>query len=52
MELDFLSLSENTPYSLNNQFLDALTVFARSNTGIVASNPTQGMDVCFYSVFV
>jgi hypothetical protein len=28
------------------------TVFARSNTGIVRSNPTQGMDVCVYSVFV
>jgi hypothetical protein len=24
----------------------AWTVFARSNTGIVGSNPTQGMDVC------
>jgi hypothetical protein len=24
----------------------ARTVFARSNAGIVASNPTQGMDVC------
>jgi hypothetical protein len=23
-----------------------LTIFARSNTGIVGSNPTQGMDVC------
>jgi hypothetical protein len=22
------------------------TVFARSNAGIVGSNPTQGMDVC------
>jgi hypothetical protein len=22
------------------------TVFARSNTGVVGSNPTQGMDVC------
>jgi hypothetical protein len=31
----------------------ALTDFARSNTGIVGSNPTQGMDVSvFYSVFV
>jgi hypothetical protein len=30
----------------------AWTVFARSNTGIVGSNPTQGMDVCVYSVFV
>jgi hypothetical protein len=32
----------------------AWTVFARSNTGIVGSNPTQDMDVCmcFYSVFV
>jgi hypothetical protein len=29
-------------------------VFARSNAGIVGSNPTQGMDVCvcFYSVFM
>jgi hypothetical protein len=27
-------------------------VFARSNTGVVSSNPTQGMDVCVYSVFV
>jgi hypothetical protein len=24
----------------------ALTVFARSDTGIVGSNPTQGVDVC------
>jgi hypothetical protein len=24
----------------------ARTVFARSNTGIVGSNATQGMDVC------
>jgi hypothetical protein len=24
----------------------ALTVFARSNTGILGSNPTRGMDVC------
>jgi hypothetical protein len=32
----------------------AWTVFARSNTGIVGSNPTQGMDVYVwvYSVFV
>jgi hypothetical protein len=30
----------------------AWTVFARSNAGLVGSNPTQGMDVCvcFYSV--
>jgi hypothetical protein len=25
---------------------NACTVFARSNAGIVGSNPTQGMDVC------
>jgi hypothetical protein len=25
---------------------NALTVFASSDTGIVGSNPTQGMDVC------
>jgi hypothetical protein len=32
----------------------AWTVFARSNAGIVGSNPTEGMDVCVrvYSVFV
>jgi hypothetical protein len=30
----------------------AWTVFARSNTGIVGSNPPRGMDVCVYSVFV
>jgi hypothetical protein len=33
----------------------ALTVFARSNAGIVRSNTTQGMDfciVCVYSAFV
>jgi hypothetical protein len=30
------------------------TVFARSETGIVGSNPNQGMDasMCVYSVFV
>jgi hypothetical protein len=30
------------------------TVFARSNAGVVGSNPTQGMDVCVcvYSAFV
>jgi hypothetical protein len=27
-------------------------VFAPSNTGIVGSDPTRGMDVCVYSVFV
>jgi hypothetical protein len=33
---------------------EAWTVFARSNTAIVGSNPTQGMHVCVcvYSVFV
>jgi hypothetical protein len=25
---------------------EACTVFGRSNTGIVGSNPTRGMDVC------
>jgi hypothetical protein len=32
----------------------AWTVFARSNAGIVGSNPTQGMDVCVwvYCVYV
>jgi hypothetical protein len=33
---------------------EAWTVFARSNTGVVRSNPTRDMDffVCVYSVFV
>jgi hypothetical protein len=30
----------------------AWTVFARSNTGIVGSNPTRGMDVCVRSFCV
>jgi hypothetical protein len=32
----------------------ALTVFTRSRTGIVGSNPTEGRDicVCVYSAFV
>jgi hypothetical protein len=32
----------------------ARTVFASSNSGMVGSNPTQGMDVCVcvYSAFV
>jgi hypothetical protein len=28
------------------------TVFARSNTGIVGSNPTRGMDVCAFILFL
>jgi hypothetical protein len=28
------------------------SVFVRSKAGIVGSNPTEGMDVCFYSVCV
>jgi hypothetical protein len=30
----------------------AWTVFARSNSGIAGSNPTQGMDVCMCVYFV
>jgi hypothetical protein len=30
----------------------AWTAFARSNTGVMGSNSTRGMDVCVYSVFV
>jgi hypothetical protein len=29
-----------------------IKVFGRSNIWIVGSNPTQGMNVCVYSVFV
>jgi hypothetical protein len=28
------------------------TLFARSNSGTVGSNPTQGMDVCVFILFV
>jgi hypothetical protein len=31
---------------------NARNVFVRSDTGIVGSNPTRGMDVCVYSVTV
>jgi hypothetical protein len=31
---------------------EAWNVFAGSNIGILGSNPTQGLDVCVYSVFV
>jgi hypothetical protein len=43
----------NVPIPVAARF-KAWTVFARSNAGIVGSNPTQGMDVCvyIYSVFV
>jgi hypothetical protein len=27
------------------------TVFVRSNTGVMGSNPTRSMDVCIYSLF-
>jgi hypothetical protein len=30
----------------------ACTVFARSEAGIVVSNPTQGMDVWYVYVFI
>jgi hypothetical protein len=30
----------------------AWTVFARLNTGVVGSNPTEGMNICVYSVFM
>jgi hypothetical protein len=30
----------------------ACIVFARSNAGIVVSNPTQGIDICVRSFFV
>jgi hypothetical protein len=30
----------------------AWNIFAHSNTGIVGSIPTRGMNVCFHSAFV
>jgi hypothetical protein len=29
-----------------------MNVVARSNIGLVGTNPTKGMDVCVYSMFV
>jgi hypothetical protein len=41
-----LSVTETT---FSKHFLRmALTVFARSNTGIVGANPTRGVDVCMH----
>jgi hypothetical protein len=42
----FLWFSSFPVYTMPND------VFARSNAGIVCSNPTQGMYACVYSVFV
>jgi hypothetical protein len=43
----------NLPITVASRY-KAWTVFARSNAGIMGSNPTHGMDVCVcvYSVFV
>jgi hypothetical protein len=38
--------------SKDSFFILLRTVFARSNTAIVASNPTGGMDVCVCSVYM
>jgi hypothetical protein len=40
------------PLPQYNHIYPTVYVFARSNIGMVGSNPTQGMDVCVYSVFV
>jgi hypothetical protein len=40
-----------SPITVAAQF-KAWTVFARSNAGIMGSNPTQGMDVCMFILFV
>jgi hypothetical protein len=49
----FLKVQVNVPITVAARS-KAWTVFARSNTGIVGSNHTQGMDVCVcvYSVFL
>jgi hypothetical protein len=39
-------------YYYRSQWSRGRGVFARLNTGIVVSNPTQGMDACIFSVFV
>jgi hypothetical protein len=37
---------------LVGRLLTARFIYARSNTGVVVSNPTEGRDICIYSVFV
>jgi hypothetical protein len=35
-----------------NFYFSPITMAARSNTGIVGSNPAQSMEVCVYTVFL
>jgi hypothetical protein len=54
---EFYLLGYNAVYSPLKPITVAMrsrvwNVFARSNTGIVGSNPIQGMDVCVYSAFL
>jgi hypothetical protein len=49
MKCEYSSLSFSVPIAVAAR-PKARTVFARSNTEIVGSNPTGGMDVCVCSV--
>jgi hypothetical protein len=43
---EFENISEEVFPHLNSFVINLIIVFARSNTAIVGSNPTGGMDVC------
>jgi hypothetical protein len=46
-----MTTNMDTPVTVA-QRSEACTVFARSESGIVGSNPTQGMDVWYVYVFI
>jgi hypothetical protein len=57
LSLSFLLLGPFSEYNMRQPITVAArskfrTVFACSDTGVVSSNPTRGMDICVHSVFV
>jgi hypothetical protein len=49
---NFESLIDREPITVAARAYKTWTIFARSNTGIVGSNPIQGMDVFVHTVSV
>jgi hypothetical protein len=45
--MEFYAIDVNLPITGATRF-EAWTVFVRSNTGVVGSKPTWGMDICVY----
>jgi hypothetical protein len=50
-QINVFNLYTNWPITVAERS-KACTVFARSEAGIVGSNPTQGMDVWYMYVFI